>query len=116
MVTMEAARAYLRMDSGFEDGLIGSLLLSAEALCTDVARLSKDEWDTISAYTADCEETITIRQEEKSKGEALQMKEILRVGVLYALGYLFEHREEADHHALVMTLRNLLFAVREGVF
>jgi len=44
------------------------------------------------------------------------MEEIRRVGVLYALGYLFEHREEADHHALVMTLRNLLFAVREGVF
>jgi predicted transcriptional regulator len=116
VVTMEEARAYLRMDSGFEDALIGSLLLSAEILCTDVARLSKAEWDALSDYTGDSEEIITIRQEEKSKGEALQMKEILRVGVLYALGYLFEHREEADHHALVMTLRNLLFAVREGVF
>ena len=116
MVTMDEARAYLRVDSGFEDGLIGSLLLSAEALCMDVARLSKDEWDAVSVYTEDSEVTISIRQEEKSRGEALQMKEILRVGVLYALGYLFEHREEADHHDLVMTLRNLLFAVREGVF
>jgi hypothetical protein len=116
MVTMDEARAYLRVDSGFEDSLIGSLLLSAEALCMDVARLSKDEWDALSAYTEDSEGAITVRQEEKSKGEVLQMKEILRVGVLYALGYLFEHREEADHHALVMTLRNLLFAVREGVF
>lgn len=116
MVTMEEAKTYLRMDSGFEDALIGSLLLSAEALCMDVARLSKAEWDALSAYTDDSEEIITIRQEERSKGEALQMKEILRVGVLYALGYLFEHREEADHHALVMMLRNLLFAVREGVF
>ena len=116
MVTMDEARAYLRVDSGFEDGLIGSLLLSAEALCMDVARLSKDEWDAVSVYTEDSEVTISIRQEEKSRGEALQMKEILRVGVLYALGYLFEHREEADHHDLVMTLRNLLFAIREGVF
>ena len=116
MVTIDEARAYLRMDSGFEDALIGSLLLSAEALCMDVARLSKAEWDVLSAYIGDSEEIITVRQEEKSKVEALQMKEILRVGVLYALGYLFEHREEADHHALVMTLRNLLFAVREGVF
>ena len=43
------------------------------------------------------------------------MKEILRVGVFYTLGYLYEHREEADHHDLVLTLRNLLFSVREGV-
>lgn len=33
----------------------------------------------------------------------------------YALGYLYEHREEADHHALTLTLRSVLFAVREGV-
>lgn len=108
MVTMDEARAYLRVDSGFEDSLIGSLLLSAEALCMDVARLSKAEWDAISAYTEDSEETITVRQEEKSVGEALQMKEILRIGVLYALGYLFEHREKADHHALVMYHTSLI--------
>ena len=67
MVMMDEARAYLRVDSGFEDGLIGSLLLSAEALCTDVARLSKAEWDAISAFTGDSEETIIIRQEEKDR-------------------------------------------------
>jgi hypothetical protein len=39
----------------------------------------------------------------------------MRVAILYALGYLFEHREEADHHTLVLTLRSILFAVREGV-
>jgi hypothetical protein len=36
--------------------------------------------------------------------------------MLFTLGYLYEHREEADHHALVITLRNLLSSVREGVF
>ena len=116
MLTLEEAKAYLRVDSDYEDSLIASLLASSESICTDVARLTKGEWDAISAYTGDSEETITIRQEEKSKGELLQMKELLRIGVLYALGYLYEHREEADHHDLVMTLRNLLFAVREGVF
>ena len=34
----------------------------------------------------------------------------------YALGYLYEHRDEAGHHQLMLTLRSLLFAVREGVF
>ena len=104
------------MDSAYEDSLITSLLASSESLCMNVARLSADEWDEIADYTSDNRKTLTIRGEEKSKGETLQMKEILRVGVLYTLGYLYEHREEADHHDLVMTLRNLLFAVREGVF
>lgn len=113
MLTLEEAKAYLRVDSDYEDSLISTLLHSAETLCTDVARLSADEWSALSDYT---EGTLTIRQEEKSAGEATQMREIMKVGVLYTLGYLFEHREEADHHDLVMTLRNLLFSVREGVF
>ena len=116
MLTLEEAKAYLRVDSAYEDSLITSLLASSESLCMNVARLSADEWDEIADYTSDNRKTLTIRGEEKSKGETLQMKEILRVGVLYTLGYLYEHREEADHHDLVMTLRNLLFAVREGVF
>ena len=40
----------------------------------------------------------------------------MRVAILYATGYLYEHREEADHHALTLTLRYLLFGIREGVF
>ena len=45
----------------------------------------------------------------------MELRETLRVAVLYALGYLFEHREEADHHELTLTLRSLLFGIREGV-
>ena len=116
MVTLEEAKAYLRVDSDYEDGLITSLLASSESMCADVARLTADEWSSISEYTSDSRKILTIRGEEKSKGELLQMKEILRMGVLYTLGYLYEHREEADHHDLVMALRSLLFAVREGVY
>lgn len=36
-----------------------------------------------------------------------EAKNYLRVAVLYSLGYLFEHREEADHHALTLTLRSV---------
>ena len=116
MVTLEEAKAYLRQDSDYEDSLIASLLFAAETICTDVARLSAEDWSLLSGYSSESSDGVTIRNEEKSRGELLQMKELLRVGVLYALGYLYEHREEADHHDLVMTLRNLLFAVREGVF
>lgn len=135
MVTLDEAKAYLRVDSSFEDELIASLLMTAQALCTDVARLSASEWEALSAYGEDSkpeedgepdstgdtdipsveERPLVIRKEEKSQEEILQMRSLLRVGILYAVGYLYEHREEADHHGLVLTLRNILFSIREGV-
>jgi hypothetical protein len=35
---------------------------------------------------------------------------------LYTVAYLYEHREEADHKGLVLTLRALLFGIREEKF
>ena len=40
----------------------------------------------------------------------------VRIAILYAVAYLFEHREEADHYELDLTLRALLFGVREVRF
>lgn len=112
MITLDEAKAYLRVDSDFEDSLIASLINASESICADVARLSKEEWDAVSGLPSG---SLIIRNEEKSTNEIVSMREILRIGVLYALSYLYEHREEADHHDLVLTLRNLLFSVREGV-
>ena len=114
LVSLDEAKSYLRVDSSYEDALISALLVSAEALCSDVARLSPAEWLAVSDYTTGGE-GLVIRGESKTSEEIGQIRELLRVGVLYALGYLFEHREEADHHDLTITLRNLLFSVREGV-
>jgi len=38
------------------------------------------------------------------------------VAVLYAAAYLYEHREEADHHAMMLTLRALLSGSRKEAF
>ncbi len=97
MVTLEEAKEYLRVDTADEDTVIESLLAASENLCLDVARLSKDEWKGI------CEE------------EDSSVKDVMKVAILYTLAYLFEHREKADHHALTLTLRSILFAIREGV-
>ena len=116
MLTVGQAKEYLRVDSDFEDSLVESLLLAAESLCRGVARLSMEEWDDLCKVTVDDEGKVTeIHCETHSLAEILQMRELLRIAVLYAVGYLFEHREQADHHDLVLTLRSLLFSIREGV-
>lgn len=113
MITLEEAKAYLRVDSSVEDSLIESLLQSAEKLTADVSRITAEEW---GALWNDETETMTVRGEEITSTSLVQLRSLLHTAMLFTLGYLYEHREEADHHALVMTLRNLLSSVREGVF
>lgn len=108
LITLEEAKKYLRVDSTDEDVLAGILLSSAEQLCVDVARLSQEQWAVVNA-DVDTENNLY------TEPELEQVRSVMKVAVLYALGYLFEHREEADHHALTLTLRSVLFAVREGV-
>ncbi len=110
LITLAEAKSYLRVDSVMDDDLIGSLLSSAEKITTDVARMSAAEWNAVCT-----EGTVTIRGTELNQAEIAQLKALLISAVLYSLGYLYEHREQADHHDLVMTLRNLLSSVREGV-
>ena len=39
-----------------------------------------------------------------------------KTAVMFTAAYLYEHREEADHHALNLTLRALLFGSRKEAF
>ena len=108
LISLPDAKAYLRIDSGDDDAMIVSLLSSAGNLCRDVARLTDAQWEDIDSEKP-WSDTYPTQVEMDS------IRSTLRVAVLYALGYLYEHREEADHHDLVMTLRSLLFSVREGI-
>lgn len=107
LITLEEAKGYLRVDTADEDAMIGILLSSAARLCVDVARLTEEQWADIDSDKC--------RSDRYSASELAAIRETMKVAILYALGYLFEHREEADHHELTLTLRSLLFAVREGV-
>lgn len=45
--------------------------------------------------------------------EEFEKQAVAKIAVMYAVAYLYEHREEADHHALVLGIRSLLFGVRQ---
>lgn len=112
LITLDEAKSYLRVDSGMDDELILSLLASAEKLSCDVARMNANEWKRACGEKPG---TMALRGERLSHAEKDMLRSLLRSAVLYALGYLYEHREDADHHELVLTLRNILSSVREGV-
>ena len=101
LISLAEAKQYLRIDTQEEDALVGVLLSSAERLCVDVARLSEEQWEDVDSDAPD--------------DDLAPIREVMKVAILYALAYLYEHREKADHHALTLTLRSLLFGIREGV-
>jgi len=90
IISVIEMKNYLRVDSSDDDGLIGDLIKTAEKLCIDVARVDEETF--------------------------LAGGEISKTAVLYAVAYLYEHREEADHKALTLSLRSLLFGVRKEGF
>lgn len=108
LIPLYEAKTYLRVDSSDEDALIGILLSSAEQMCKDVGRLSEDQWEAVNAADRDAENGVQPTRELEA------LRSTCRVAILYALGYLYEHRDEADHKQLMLTLRSILFAVREG--
>ena len=91
LISLDEAKLYLRVDHDEDDDFILTLINAAEELCADVARVSAEE----------------ISERNSSN---------FRVAMLYTIAYLYEHREEADHHDLTLTLRALLFGVREAAF
>ncbi len=89
-VTLEEMKQYLRVDFLEDDGLIETLIKTAEGLCMDILRTDTRD---------------TLLQSDKGK-----------TAVLYATAYLYEHREEADHKGLTITLRAMLEGDRKAGF
>ena len=89
-VTLEAMKNYLRVDYDDDDALIESMVRASEKICMDVARMD----DTQVFYAVENAE----------------------IAVQYTAAYLYEHREDADHHAMMLTLRALLSGSRKEAF
>ena len=90
MVSLDEAKLYLRVDGHEDDELIETLIDTAERLAKDVSRLNDIELD--------------------------ENANIVRIAILYAVAYLYEHRENANHRNLTLTMRSMLFGVRKVMF
>lgn len=88
MVTPEEAKEYLRVDYPDEDAVIADIIAAAEKLALDTLRAKK--------------------LNPKSGAQ--------KIAVLYAVSYLFEHRENADTGELTRQLRYILATEREAAF
>lgn len=89
IVGLDEMKGYLRVDFDDDDELIEYFIVTGENICADIARLSVAELSEILSS---------------------------KIAVMYAVAYLYEHREDADHHQLTISLRSLLEGVRRSVF
>ena len=90
LITMDEIKNYLRVDFDDDDELLTAFLASGQQLCMDVARITD----------------VAVFEAEPNA----------RIAVMYAVAYMYEHREEADHKVLTLTLRALLFGCRQEGF
>ena len=90
MVTLEEMKQYLRIDHADDDGILTDIIGAAEKLCMAVARVTDEE--------------------------AFAESQNAKIAVMFAVAYLYEHREEADHKALTLSLRALLTDIRQEGF
>lgn len=90
VVSLEEMKNYLRVDFDDDDALLEGIIVQSQQICMDVARF-------------------TDREE-------FEKQSVSKIAVMYAVAYLYEHREDADHKAFTVGLRALLFGIRTPEF
>ena len=86
IVTLKETKKYLRVDHDDDDAIIRKFIRAAETLCEGTLR------------------------------KAVEPLPINKVAALFAVAYLYEHRENADMDELTRMLRYILAAEREVAF
>lgn len=84
-VLAEEMKNYLRVDFEDDDALLAGLIVQAQQICLDISRLEEADFEATA---------------------------VAKIAVMYAVAYLYEHREDADHKELTLGLRALLFGIR----
>lgn len=90
IATVDEVKHSLRLETDEDNDLIADLIETAERLVMDILRISEAE-DLTSVSAA-------------------------KVATIYAAGYLYENRTDANYNRLNLTLRALLFGDRGDAF
>ena len=100
---------------GADDEQLRTILPMAERMARDAADLAEGDWDEIIDVTVDDDgNLLSARCDRYSYVELAQIRELLKVAILYGIQWLRDHPEDEDHLSLLYTLRNLLYAIRQG--
>lgn len=86
IVSVEEMKKYLRVDFEDDDDLIETFIGSAQRKIQDILR---------------CDDMTEFENDNS-----------VRVAVMFVVAFLYEHREEADHEELNLTLRAMLSNLR----
>lgn len=86
IVSVEEMKKYLRVDFEDDDDLIEAFIESAQRKIQDILR---------------CDDMTEFENNNS-----------VRVAVMFVVAFLYEHREEADHEELNLTLRAMLSNLR----
>lgn len=86
-VNLEEMKNYLRVDFDDDNNLITSLIYFSEKQIKAVLRIEDDEF--------------------------VEKYEEYKPAIFYSVAYLYEHREDANHNDLNLTLRAMLFSDRK---
>lgn len=87
VVTLEETKIYLRVDGGEEDALITNFISTAEELCEGILRYPL--------------------------ADLVEIPEAVKQSVLFAVGNLYQQRENTDMKSMLMVMTRLLFAQRQ---
>ena len=90
VISLAEAKSYLRVDFADDDTFISGLIETGERLTADTVR--KDLSVTTNVTSA------------------------VKIAVLFAVAYLYEHREDANMNDLTRNLRYILMTEREAAF
>lgn len=87
VVTLEETKLYLRVDGDEEDTLITNFISTAEELCAGILRYPLVD--------------------------LVEIPEAIKQSILFAVGNLYQQRENTDMKSLLQVMTRLLFAHRQ---
>ena len=90
IVTVDELKASLRLETDEDDDMLQTYIETAENACMDILRTEEAE-DLTSVSSA-------------------------KVAILYAAGYMYENRTQANMNGMLLTMRALLFSDRRDAF